>query len=133
MNQHPHHLLQFFAYEHLRPDLQAVSKPFADAAHALDVALLEDLLASLPDNPETREAVHKVERAAIFFTWATRDAPQLPPLPPQVTAEEKRNWWRHQDPTRFRSRDIDLGLRFLLEAKDCAVRAQLYREPGETT
>lgn len=62
-------MLQFFAYAHLPPDLQAISKQFGDLAQ-----LMVD---TLPSNPE---------RTA--------------------------------------------GLRKLLEAKDCAVRAQLYKEPA---
>jgi hypothetical protein len=58
------HLLQFFAYKHLPPHLQDVSKSFCELA--------EHMAKTLPSNPET-------------------------------TA----------------------GLRKLLEAKDCAVRAQL--------
>lgn len=58
-------LMQFFAYEHLRPELQTVSKPFGDLA--LEVM-------KLPSNPERTMALRK-----------------------------------------------------LLEAKDCAVRAQLFK------
>jgi hypothetical protein len=61
-------LLQFFAYAHLPPHLQAISKPFGELA--------EWMVATLPAN---------AERTA--------------------------------------------GLRKLLEAKDCAVRANLYKEP----
>jgi hypothetical protein len=59
------YLLQFFAWEHLPPHLQEVSKPFGELAQKL----LE-----LPDNPERTTALRK-----------------------------------------------------LLEAKDCAVRAQLFK------
>lgn len=59
-------MLQFFAYEHLPPHLQAISKPFGDLAR-----------------------------------WMTSDLP----MNPERTA----------------------GLRKLLEAKDCAVRAQLFK------
>jgi len=62
-------MMQFFAYEHLPPHLQEISKPFGDLAlHIVD---------TLPAN---------AERTA--------------------------------------------GLRKLLEAKDCAVRAKLYKEPA---
>jgi hypothetical protein len=61
-------LLQFFAYEHLPPHLQQVSKPFGDMAR--------ELAASLPQNPESTVALRK-----------------------------------------------------LLEAKDCAVRAVLFKQP----
>lgn len=61
-------MMQFFAYTHLPPHLQAISKPFGELAqHIVD---------TLPSN---------AERTA--------------------------------------------GLRKLLEAKDCAVRAHLYKEP----
>lgn len=61
-------MMQFFAYEHLPPHLQAVSKPFGELA--------KQIVETLPSN---------AERTA--------------------------------------------GLRKLLEAKDCAVRALLYKEP----
>ena len=61
-------MMQFFAYSHLPPHLQAVSKPFGDLA--------QQIVDTLPSN---------AERTA--------------------------------------------GLRKLLEAKHCAVRALLYKEP----
>jgi hypothetical protein len=63
-------MLQFFAWAHLPPHLQAVSKPFGELA--------QKMVDELPQN---------AERTA--------------------------------------------GLRKLLEAKDCAVRAVLYKEPGQ--
>lgn len=60
------YLLQFFKYDHLPAELQAVSKPFGDLAEAAQ--------RDLPDNPEKTVAIRK-----------------------------------------------------LLEAKDCAVRAQLFK------
>ena len=62
----PDRMLQFFAYEHLPPHLQEISKPFGDLARSM--------ANDLPMNPE---------RTA--------------------------------------------GLRKLLEAKDCAVRARLFK------
>ncbi len=61
------YLLQFFAYQHLPAHLQAISKPFGELA--------EQIVATLPRNPERTTALRK-----------------------------------------------------LLEAKDCAVRAQLFKE-----
>lgn len=61
-------LLQFFAYTHLPPNLQAVSEPFC--------VLAERLCSTLPSNPERTVALRK-----------------------------------------------------LLEAKDCAVRAFIWKEP----
>jgi len=48
-------LLQFFAYEHLPPHLQQVSKPFGDMAR--------DLAKSLPANPESTTALRKLLEA----------------------------------------------------------------------
>jgi hypothetical protein len=62
----PEPLLQFFAYEHLKPELQGISQPFGDLA--------QHIVSTLPRNPERTVALRK-----------------------------------------------------LLEAKDCAVRAKLYR------
>jgi hypothetical protein len=62
-------LLQFFAYAHLPPHLQTVSKPFGEFA--------EKLVEVLPENIESEAALRK-----------------------------------------------------LLEAKDCAVRSTLYKEPA---
>lgn len=49
------HIAQFFAYAHLPPHLQAVSKPFGDLA-----ALIEE---SLPRNPERTVALRKLLEA----------------------------------------------------------------------
>ena len=68
----PHYLRQFFAFEHLRDDLQAASQPFAELAQLIDE--------SLPENPEKTTC-----------------------------------------------------LRYLLMAKDCGVRAVLFKANDETT
>ena len=39
MKSEPHPLLQFFAYEHLPPMLQEVSKPFGELAQEIDETL----------------------------------------------------------------------------------------------
>jgi hypothetical protein len=44
-------ILQFFAFAHLPPHLQAVSKPFCDLA---------EQIASGPQNPETTAALRKL-------------------------------------------------------------------------
>jgi hypothetical protein len=49
------HIEQFFAYVHLPPELQEVSKPFADLAHAI--------VATLPRNPERTVALRKLLEA----------------------------------------------------------------------
>lgn len=66
---HFEYLEQFFAYEHLPPHLQTVSRPFGELA--------KHLIATLPTNPERTVALRK-----------------------------------------------------LLEAKDCAVRALLFKQVG---
>jgi hypothetical protein len=48
-------LLQFFAYEHLPPNLQVVSKPFGDMAR--------ELATSLPVNAESTTALRKLLEA----------------------------------------------------------------------
>lgn len=48
-------LLQFFEYAHLRPDLQAISRPFHDLAH--------DLVRTLPRNSERTVALRKLLEA----------------------------------------------------------------------
>lgn len=53
--QQPEHIEQFFAYEHLPPHLQAVSKPFANLATMIVTAL--------PRNPERTVALRKLLEA----------------------------------------------------------------------
>jgi hypothetical protein len=48
-------LLQFFAYEHLPPHLQVISKPFGQMAHELD--------SILPNNAEKTTAFRKLLEA----------------------------------------------------------------------
>lgn len=46
------HIVQFFAFAHLPPHLQAISKPFADLA--------DQIVATLPKNPERTVALRKL-------------------------------------------------------------------------
>ena len=48
------HICQFFAYGHLRPELQAISKPFFDLAA---------FVLTLPHNPERTVALRKLLEA----------------------------------------------------------------------
>lgn len=50
-----HHLMQFFAYEHLPPNLQEVSKPFGELARDMDCLLGE--------NPQKDKALEKLLEA----------------------------------------------------------------------
>ena len=45
-------ILQFFAHSHLPPNLAAISKPFGDLA--------ENIVATLPRNPERTVALRKL-------------------------------------------------------------------------
>lgn len=49
------YLLQFFAYKHLPPHLQAISKPFHDMA--------TEMAKNLPQNPESTTAIRKLLEA----------------------------------------------------------------------
>lgn len=62
----PEHILQFFAYAHLPPHLQAVSKPFHDLACRLtgdDFEANTGDGAALPRNPERTVALRKLLEA----------------------------------------------------------------------
>lgn len=48
-------ILQFFAYEHLREDLQPISKPFGDTARWI--------VETLPRNPQRTIALNKLLEA----------------------------------------------------------------------
>ena len=51
----PEHIHQFFAYAHLPPHLQAVSKPFGELAQLI--------IDTLPRNPERTVALRKLLEA----------------------------------------------------------------------
>jgi len=65
----PEHILQFFAYAHLPPHLQAVSKPFGDLAQAIvngdNGAESGNVTIGgpLPRNPERTVALRKLLEA----------------------------------------------------------------------
>jgi hypothetical protein len=75
VDKSPHYLRQFFAYDHLRPELQGVSQGFAELAGEIDE--------TLPENPEKTTALRKLLEAkdcavrAVLFKGET-----LPPRPP---------------------------------------------------
>lgn len=48
-------IMQFFGYAHLKPEMQAVSKPFGQLA--------EKIVADLPRNPERTVALRKLLEA----------------------------------------------------------------------
>lgn len=51
----PEHIMQFFAFAHLRPELQDISAPFS--------ALADGIVAKLPRNPERTVALRKLLEA----------------------------------------------------------------------
>ena len=53
------HIMQFFAYEHLPPNLQAVSKPFCELAKTLS----DPQSPMVPRNPERTVALRKLLEA----------------------------------------------------------------------
>lgn len=103
------HLMQFFAYAHLPPHLQAASKPFATAAETLDLRPLAEHLATLPNNEQRLVAMRKINQAAEILQPHARALPFFE----QVNVRE--------------------ALQLLIEAKDCAVRALVYKEPEAKT
>ena len=67
----PTSILKYFAYEHLPPKLQEVSKPIGDLAHQLD--------ALLPDGPEKTTGLRKLLEAKDCFVRQALDKPaELP-------------------------------------------------------
>jgi hypothetical protein len=74
MQYEPHYLQQFFVYDHLPPELQAVSQGFAELAGEMDE--------TLPENPEKTAALRKLLEAkdcavrAMLFLGET--LPRLP-------------------------------------------------------
>lgn len=55
MPESTEHIMQFFSYEHLPEAYQLISKPFCDMA--------EELVRSLPRNPERTVALRKLLEA----------------------------------------------------------------------
>jgi len=55
LQEQPDHILQFFAYLHLPPYLQEVSRPFGDLA--------KQIVETLPRNPERTVALRKLLEA----------------------------------------------------------------------
>lgn len=60
--------IKYFAYAHLPPHLQKVSKPIGDLAEKLE--------AELPDGPEKSAGMRKLLEAKDCFVRAALDAPK---------------------------------------------------------
>lgn len=68
--QPPEHILQFFAYEHLPPNLQDISRPFCQLAHAIvlgdnaaEAGTVTTANGPLPRNPERTVALRHLLEA----------------------------------------------------------------------
>jgi hypothetical protein len=55
MNPAVSHALKYFAYDHLPPNLQAISRPFGELA--------KEVAGRAPDSPETTVALRKLLEA----------------------------------------------------------------------
>lgn len=116
MNPEPkYELLQFFTYEHLASRLREVSRPFCDLAHEL---------ASIPEhefrvsaNQHIRTLLYCYESTAPCNTeasWATTKLSEASTFAANY----------EQEPHFVR---LNMVLRKVLEAKDCAVRAVVFK------
>lgn len=114
MTQPTHELLQFFAYEHLPAHLREVSAPFCELAREL---------VALP--PADFEARGKELISARMAAWEAVPIANVEATWVGTKLDAARDWTWANMPYR-----IDVILRFVLEAKDCAVRAVLYKSPG---
>lgn len=94
-----HELLQFFAFEHLPPHLRTVSEPFGLAARTYDAT---DILHHQQLAVHIDTLPENLERAAAHMKLF------------EATFGAERG-------------QVDLAMRRLLEAKDCAVRALVYK------
>jgi hypothetical protein len=110
-------LLQFFDYEHLPPHLQAMSKPFGEAAHRLMALSREDL---------RRAGAHIEEPTSgvLYRLRSTLNGGLLPCNTEATWAEVKIT---EAQATAAAGAPHDMVLRRLLEAKDCAVRSLVFK------
>lgn len=113
-------VLQFFVYAHLPPRLHAVSKVFCDSA-----AALSSMTQAQVDVEIDR---WKNYRLTSLFSFLNRTVDEVVPSNAESTwalikINEAADMLAALDP-------MDKVLRRLLEAKDCAVRAVLYRRVG---
>lgn len=98
-------ILRYFAYAHLPPHLQEVSRPFAELAHAI-VANPDDKMATRDQHYELIDFLNAI--GATDIDERKEAADKLCMARKEVVS--------------FCTRD---ALRLILEAKDCAVRAVL--------
>jgi hypothetical protein len=118
-------LLQFFAFAHLPPHLQAASQPFAvladkvhDEPSAADQEfsrIISWIETDFPANPEATFAQTKLMDARRELSRRLKDWAACYPDRAGTLIDYER----------------DIVLRAILEAKDCAVRARLYKPVTE--
>jgi hypothetical protein len=109
-------LLQFFAYEHLPAHLQTVSKPFGESARALAALSPEDL----KRGPDVGEPACKI----LYELSLLMDTGHLPCNVEATYAIVKIGEAKMMANA---GKSLDTVLRRLLEAKDCAVRALVFK------
>lgn len=121
MKHGTHELLQFFAYAHLPPHLQEVSKPFCELA--------QNLLSLGESEFRARAAELIAERET---AW---QGEPLVNCEEAMAGQKLHEAWKRSKSSEFfepsTERVRDKVLRLVLEAKDCAVRAVLYQAPGQ--
>jgi hypothetical protein len=106
-----HPLMQFFTYAHLPPHLQEASKPFCEIAEKLAAM-------STDEREENGYAALGVLREKLEG---------LPSNSESMEADAKLAFAQDGVCERY---ELDDLLRYVLEAKDCAVRAVLFKGPG---
>jgi hypothetical protein len=110
------HILQFFTYEHLPAHLQAISRPFGEAARSLAAM-----------TPEAIEIERDLARRSHVNTLSALCAD----VDGSTPANEEATWAvvKIGEANTLLGQGVELGrlLRLLLEAKDCAVRAVLAK------
>lgn len=116
-------VLQFFVYSHLPPRLHAVSKMFSDTAYVLASMRTAAIEAEI--------AKRQAYQASSVFSQLCGPLDQALPANPEATwavikINEAADMVVAREP-------MDRVLRRLLEAKDCAVRAVLFRRQSQET
>lgn len=127
-------LLQFFAYGHLPPHLQVVSKPFCDAAKEIVELPLDELAKASNNHADGRASVLFYELLRLVdggmlpcnteATWACTKISRARDLAGKLAETSSAHVSADEWSMRLRRDGV---LRKLLEAKDCAVRALIYK------
>lgn len=110
-------MLQFFTYSHLPPNLQGMSKLFADLAHGLGSMTGEEA--------EGERGLILTSQARSLFTTLIGEVDRTTPPNYQATRAVIKVG-KAKDAFAHGSELMEV-LNFLLEGKDCAVRALLFK------